>query len=673
MAAGAHELRIRSLRLTNLQAFADSGLIPLRHITLFVGKNNAGKSAILSGIRLAQADLIPSPAELVRVGTDQARVELDLTDLPMPVRRQGADSGQLTVRVNRHGTVEYELTPTRGTVEPFKPLPAALPGAMVLPLLADTGLRGFDERVNVQTTKSIRSDVDNLPALMAGLTSAGNPRSADFVNSCEKLLGFRLGLLPSVNGQLPGLAVDDSTEIRLGSMGAGVIRMARLLVYLAHARTRILLVEEPENDLHPEALHYVLELIATVAPESQVIVTTHSHIVVNSLAAEKDCAIYSVEMELNENRIPTGTVSKCETAQERLAILRRLGNQLVDFGLFEAYLILEESSAETIVQRLMAWFVPKLVGRIRTLACYGVEDAIPRFSDLRRLFVFTHLEDIYRGRAWVVVDGDDAGRAVVEKLKTDFSDWPEEHFRSFAAPAFELFYPEPFRKRANAALGTSNRDERRRLKRELLADVIAWIDENDDRARKAFEESAASAIEILRDIELKVLETPVVAAAARALSMPPSGRWERTFKEEDEAGPPIDLTEVRKVTYRVQPGPACVTWRFGLKFTSADVIHTGRYGPGFPLWHLTKDKTDSLSVTYYDEQGASPHDVVARLSYRAEEVTVVLEVADDSVRVTVDGIPGSEMSFPLATHRRVLPTAWADGGPLEVRVNCEVE
>jgi predicted ATPase len=51
--------------------------------------------------------------------------------------------------------------------------------------------------------------------------------------------------------------------------------------------TPILLVEEPENGLHPARIADVIRVLREIAKDSQVILATHSPIVVNELTADE--------------------------------------------------------------------------------------------------------------------------------------------------------------------------------------------------------------------------------------------------------------------------------------------------------------------------------------------------------------------------------------------------
>lgn len=285
------------------------------------------------------------------------------------------------------------------------------------------------------------------------------------------------------------------------------------------------------------------------------------------------------------------------------------------------------------------------------------------------MFVFAHLEKVYSGRAWVILDGDAKGKEVVDKLRNQNQTWPENHFRTFGQPNFERYYPDQFKDQINNALNEPNKDRRTQLKHELLADVLRWTNEDEPRARQAFEASADQVITILKEIEIATMEAPVVADAAIALSTPPTLAWEQDFTQDDQTGPPINFTNVQTITYRVKPGEGCNMWRFGLKFSSSEEFGQERYSDRYPLWHLTKDHgQDSLYVTYYDENRQSTGNALTQGTYHGDEVAVRADVMGNELRIRVDGTPGYERRFPLATHLHALPSAWADGSPLALHV-----
>jgi len=96
----------------------------------------------------------------------------------------------------------------------------------------------------------------------------------------------------------------------------------------------------------------------------------------------------------------------------------------------------------------------------------------------------------------------------------------------------------------------------------------------------------------------------------------------------------------------------------------------GRLVAGHPLWHLTKNAgEDRLYATYYDAAAALQDEVPVRTVYKGEEVVVHLDVVGDtSLRLGVGGDIGYEKTYPLVPHRYALPSAWADGDPVDLHV-----
>jgi hypothetical protein len=106
------------------------------------------------------------------------------------------------------------------------------------------------------------------------------------------------------------------------------------------------------------------------------------------------------------------------------------------------------------------------------MAANGTGDVDRAFNALYKLVLYTHLEERYRGRVAVILDGDASGLDTVTKLQAKFSQWPSEAFTTFAKEAFELYYPDQFQARAIAALAETDEQLRRNKKRQLLLDVV---------------------------------------------------------------------------------------------------------------------------------------------------------------------------------------------------------
>jgi hypothetical protein len=190
----------------------------------------------------------------------------------------------------------------------------------------------------------------------------------------------------------------------------------------------VLLLEEPENDLHPEALRELLSIILESVDEHgyQVVVSTHSDLVLRTLGSASGAVVYQTCLSYSETGLPTTTYTHLDSAIDRRQALADLG---YDVSHPVGWLIFEESSAETFFLRiLIPHFAPELAG-FRTLAASGTGNVPRLVEDLRRFMLFVQKSDEEpTPRAWVVVDGDEAGKEAVAKLTETFRKWPEDRF-----------------------------------------------------------------------------------------------------------------------------------------------------------------------------------------------------------------------------------------------------
>lgn len=77
----------------------------------------------------------------------------------------------------------------------------------------------------------------------------------------------------------------------------GTIRSLAMLVACHDPRASLLLVEEPENSLHPWIIKVVMNSLRKLAQRKPVIITTHSPILLNSVSPEEVWVVYKVSGE----------------------------------------------------------------------------------------------------------------------------------------------------------------------------------------------------------------------------------------------------------------------------------------------------------------------------------------------------------------------------------------
>ena len=78
------------------------------------------------------------------------------------------------------------------------------------------------------------------------------------------------------------IEMDDGVKTRLSQKGDGVKSLtAMAILSQTDSKNRIIIVEEPENHLHPEAIRYLRQVLYGLSEHNQVIISTHNPIFIN--------------------------------------------------------------------------------------------------------------------------------------------------------------------------------------------------------------------------------------------------------------------------------------------------------------------------------------------------------------------------------------------------------
>lgn len=501
---------ISEIELKNFRSFSDAKIQLSPGINLIIGSNNSGKSSLLRSILWLQQGFSLNSMDL-RISQDNGYVQLWIKNGTKYILTNNYDQKEVFYKLNiLKNSITLDVLDIKGsqinTINSFihAQLPNQEPSNFIYPYLSKRKVTNFSETINLNVVNSVTGNLSNLPAKIDRISNPQFPANQQYVQACEDILGFPITTTHSENGKLAAYIVSNHENILLDAMGEGVANLVGLIVDLCMAENQLFLIEEPENDVHPKALKKMLALIKEKSVNNQFIITTHSNIVAKYLGATPNSKIFSVTMEF-ENRLPTSHIEEVDnTPEARRKVLEELGYEFFDWDLWSGWLILEESSAERIIRDyLIPWFVPELKGRLRTYSANSLSEVETKFRDFDNLFVFLHLQPIYKNLAWVIVDAGDKEAKIIEDLKSKYtrSGWNDSNFLQFSEHDFERYYPAQFQAEVDKVLQKSSGKHRQDSKKALLEEVMKWMDEKPEEAKIELKESASEVIEILKQIQ----------------------------------------------------------------------------------------------------------------------------------------------------------------------------
>lgn len=522
---------ISEIEIENIRCFAGKHPIKLsKGINLLVGPNNSGKSSIINCLLLLQYDSILNDSDITSLDEIYglpASINFELRDyeskyfgLPVDLNLvSNMEKLQIIIPFvgrspfkNATKKIIYYDDDENGIDKDFNKIEDVEPNNFIYPFLSKRKVHSIYDTVNEGSANRIETSLANLTAIVDKLLNRAHFGHKQFIESLENILNIPITTYAKGNGKKIGLYNPYKAELSISieKMGEGIPNILGLLASLFSARKKLFLIEEPENDLHPKALKELCKLIIESSEKNQFIISTHSNLVLKYLGAEQDTKIFHIKTHKNRE-IPNFNVSTVNEVPNnkdaKIAILEDLGYEFHDYDHWAAWLFLEESSAEELIREyFIDCYVPKLKGKLRTYSARSVGEVKSKFNDFNNLFVFIHLESIYKNKAWVVVDNGKDEEKIINSLKDIYvkkNEWVEDRFRLFSVHNFEEFYPACFREAVNSALNKKD-DEKRKAKARLLNEVKDWIKNNPETAKIEFEESAKEVISLLREIEAEV-------------------------------------------------------------------------------------------------------------------------------------------------------------------------
>ncbi len=142
--------------------------------------------------------------------------------------------------------------------------------------------------------------------------------------------------------------------------------------------------------------------------------------------------------------------------------------------------------------------------------------------------------------------------------------------------------------------------------------------------------------------------------------------------------PPISFSGgITTVIFKISPSIKTHYWRMGLKFSQNNIFTEARHDVNYPLFHLTKDTSNDLKITYYNESKVQDKSIKYPIidNYGCEPVFLKLNVKMLTIDVEIlDSKKQIVFSYQLnkLTHKYAQIFAWGDGNYYDLELEKTV-
>lgn len=522
-------MKIESVKLSNYKGYLDSGEVILSEkVNVFIGRNDSGKSAFVNSLRVLANK--GNEKESITHISDNQESELLFklkgvsdSEVNLLTKDQVGDIVVAT-KISKNGSCGAKIFDKQKTV--IRAIVGSEQGVNLLKgERPDCPIIFFDSERYLTRGSGVGSDSsrpsypsgENFSAILDELFS-DEDYSDEYKAVVEAWFGKPLIKAISNHGNTKIVGrYAGGRSVKSPNMGTGTLEIIYLIINLIMSKNKTLVLEEIERSVQPDLMKKVLEFISKKVEENnlQILLTTHSNIVLRHFGADKNNYVFKTELKDNDSKFKESKIFKLETGEERRAALYELGYELSDLDVFDGFIIVEESTAQRFLKDVIfANYFPGLSQKLGIIASDGAGDVKNKFKALNDIFLFLHVQKTEENiMPWsrqflVLVDGDDTGKNVVEELKKSYSSEKNEQYREYESRfkcldkrCIEYFYPEPiineFLKEfscsdieellAKASEEQRNNKGESEIKKRLLARVIEkyedYKDEIDNKTR----------------------------------------------------------------------------------------------------------------------------------------------------------------------------------------------
>jgi predicted ATPase len=279
---------IESLRIESFGCVRDARL-ELTRLHALIGPNDSGKSTVLAGLRTA-GDLIRYGEAVLARGEHLDPRAVDGTRIELTWGAYHASFGR------NPQSWELQLQ-ERGQPSRTESIRHPVPHDAVAPARGATLIRWDPDMIRRPCelipegrTLSVGEKGEGLAALYEAILSRDRPAFDEIEAGVKRHFPTVKAIwLPTSSDSKKALGVTlaNGTRVQANEMSEGLLYWLAFAVLPHVDPTAMLLIEEPENGLHPSRIAEVMQVLRAVSSRVQVILATHSPLVINELQPEE--------------------------------------------------------------------------------------------------------------------------------------------------------------------------------------------------------------------------------------------------------------------------------------------------------------------------------------------------------------------------------------------------
>jgi predicted ATPase len=270
----------------------------------FIGPNDSGKSTILRGIRTACelaagnfSDRL-TPFDTMLEDGRRTQFELEFRGGRYEVKQEDSaafyerlhpiDSQQSLRNLSGLGPIA-KIGGSSSRRNALEEIAARFTRATLLRLDPDA-LRGSSALI--PDTKGISFLDDRGTGLPAVLDAIMNRDVSEFIEIREAVKQHfenvtNIGLMNVGGHKELSVTLKNGTRLPAKAVSEGLLYFLAFSVLKHISTSRIFLIEEPENGLHPARIGEVMKILREISKDNQVFIATHSPLVINELEADE--------------------------------------------------------------------------------------------------------------------------------------------------------------------------------------------------------------------------------------------------------------------------------------------------------------------------------------------------------------------------------------------------